>query len=341
MKKTLTILVLILCLIVSAASAAPARQRSEPFGLSDAELMAVQPLVNAVAYAAIQTDTMRYARGTAPAQALVGAVLTRALQERMFPVEIAGSTLALTDAQVKDMTARLFASEDIPLITPAEGGLSLDLTAQTDFIGVHVYAAGEDQTGELTLSGDLYRLSGIEGMAEDAPEDSIRWLGNISLVLKKAQDTPAGHTLVSFDIPERYQATGFHQIIDEDNGFELSYPDIFPVHEEPLAPGEALTLVSADGASRLTVSFVPGTLEELQAAWQAETGHLEHTKVWVTQHGQLTLQGPGEKRLALPDEQAGQCVVLTYTHPEAGPHEHGLYWEFLENSFVVYAHAAG
>lgn len=343
MKKTLLILVLILSLIVSAASAAPTRRREEPFGLDEAELMAVQPLLNAVAYAAFQKDIMHYARGTAPSQALVEGILARALEERLFPVEIKGQGLTLSDTQISDMAGKLFAWPDVPPmaqpfgagISPVEGGLTFDLSAQPDFVGVYVYGAREEAQ-ELLIRGDVYRLSGIEGMAEDAPEDSIAWIGHIDLALKKAQGAPAGHTLISFAVTERYQAGGFNQIFDEENGYELSYPDIFPVHEEPLQKGEALELVSADGQARLRVSFVPGTLAELEATWEAES-----SSVRVTEYGQLTLEGQGERRLTVPDEQAGQCVVLTYTYPEDKPHEHALYWEYMENSFVVYAHAAG
>ncbi len=349
MKKSLLIFVAILCLITAMVSAAPSRERSEPFGLEEAELMAVQPLVNAAAYAAFQKGITHFAPEAAPEQALVEGVLMRAVEERLFPVELQGQALSLTDAQVQDMVAKLFTWQNVPAIAAPvgpglvknEGGLQLDLSQQPDFVGVHVYEAGHDETGALIVKGDVYRLSGIEGMAEDVPEESILWLGHITLNLARSETAPAGYTLSSFIINEQYQAKGFHQLYDEENGYELSYPDIFPLRESPLQKGEALELTSADGQARLSVSFVPGSLETLETAWKAEAGQPEGSRVWMTEYGKLAFQGPREMRLALPDEASGQCVVLTLTRPEDRPYEFGLYWEFLENSFVVYAHAAG
>jgi hypothetical protein len=349
MKKTLLILALILTLVASTASAAPTRRRSEPFGLEEAELMAVQPLVNAAAHAAYQKGIVRLSQGSAPEQALVEGVLMRALEERMFPVEIENDTLTLTSAQVRDMAASLFTWPELPALTapttpglaPVEGGLQVGLSQQPDYVGLHVYVAEHDDAGALIIKGDVYRLNGIQGLAEDVPEESIQWLGHMELNLTRAETAPAGYTLSGFAVNEQYQLQGFRQLFDDENGYELTCPDIFPAREEPLKKGEALEMISADGQARLTVTFVPGGLEELKTAWKAETGRPKGSDVWVTEYGALTMQGPLEMRLAMPDEGAGQCVVMTLLKPDDRPCEFGLYWEFLENSFVVYAHAAG
>lgn len=349
MKKTLLIPALILTFFVSCASAAPSRRPDEMMGLDGAELMAVQPLVNAAAGTAFQQGIPHYPRDTAPDQALVEGVLVRALRERLFPVAAKGQTLALSDGEIREAAGKLFAWPDLPAVTApvspgvsrTEGGLMIDLASKPDFVGVHVCSAGENEAGELTVAGDVYSLSGIEGMAEDAPEDSIRWLGHITLALKKSPGAPAGHTLVSYDADERYAAAGFRQIIDMENGYELSYPDIFPEVMTAQAPGQGLELASADGLAKITVSFVPGSLQALEDAWKAEPGLPEGSRIRVTEFGQLTLRSPREMRLAVPDERGGQCVLLSYTFPEDRPYEHSLYWEFMENSFVVYAHATG
>ena len=349
MKKTLPILVLILTLLVSAASAAPTRRREELFGLNEAELMALQPLLYAAAGAAFGNDIPRMSGQAAPEPSLVMAVMGRALQAGLFPVETSDQTLALSDAQVQDMAGKLFDRATALDFTPAQGagftrtpeGFVFDLSAPGDHVGVYAYLAAPGEDGLLNVKGDVYRLSGIQGMAEEAPEDSIQWLGHMGMMLRKAEGAPAGYILVSYAVNEHYQARGFSQFFDEENGYELSYPDIFPVHEEPLAKGQPLELSSADGQAKLSVTFVPGNLEALEAAWKAETGHPADTNVWVNEYGQLTMQGPREMRLAMPDEASGQCAVLTLIKPEDKPYEYSLYWEFLENSFVVYAHAAG
>jgi len=346
MKKILVIALLISCLIFTAALAAPTRQRSESFALTDAELLVVQPLFNTVAFAAFQKDILSYAGDSAPDQALVEGVLLRALEERMFPVELIDLAVTLTDQQVGEMAAQLFAWQGIagiqeplcPCIERVAGGLRFDLSGQPDFIGVYAYDAAKAQEGQLHIQGDVYQLSGIEGLAEDVPEDSILWLGHITLALTPHQNAPGGYVLSSYEISETYQATGLIQFFDEENGFELAYPDIFPVIEAPPEPGQPLALESADEKARLGVSFIPGTLSELEAAWQAEGAA---STVGINEFGQLTYKTPGEMRLAMPDEMLGACVVLSLVYPQERAHEFGLYLEFLMNSFVVYAFAAG
>lgn len=345
MKKSLMIALVILCLILPpAALAAPTRQRSPGFIMDDAALLAVQPLLNTVASAAFQRDIMAYEGQTLPSQALVEGVLLRALEERLFPVEIVDLAVTLTDQQVRDAAGQLFARQDIPVIeTPlcpcisrVAGGLQFDLSGQPDFIGVYAYDAVLSAENTLLVTGDVYRLSGIEGMAEDVPEDSIHWLGHIEITLLPAQSAPAGYTLISYHVTETYQGTGFHLLLDEDNGYELMYPDIFPEPDTPPREGQALALESDDGQARLGVAFIPGTLEALEAAWLAEAGQAR-----INVFGQLTYHAPGELRLATPDDQSERCVVMTLTFPEDRRHEYDLYWEFLTNSFVVYAFAAG
>lgn len=346
MKKKLLAIALILSLFSVSALAAPTRQIQGPLGLSEAELMAVQPLLNAAATAAFQQQIERFPNGSAPSQALAEGMLLRAISEGLFPLDTKGDSLFLSPEEARDMAAKLFTSKELPAlnspggpqITQVESGLQINLASQPDFIGAYVYAGG-DSGGEGTLlQADIYRLSGIEGRAEDVPEDSIQWIGHMGLRLEKSDNTPAGYTLSSFAVNEHYAATGFHQLYDEVNGYELSYPDIFPLREAPLQKHEPLQLGSADARASLTVSFAQGSLSELETLWQKDKGV---GNVWMTEHGALTLQNPTEKRLALPDEEGGQCLVLTLIQPDDKPYEYGLYWEFLVNSFVVYAHASG
>ena len=58
MKRSLLIAILVFCLIMPSALAAPTRQRSQGFALRDAELLALQPLLNTIAFAAFQKDIM-------------------------------------------------------------------------------------------------------------------------------------------------------------------------------------------------------------------------------------------------------------------------------------------
>ncbi|MDD4080701.1 MAG: hypothetical protein PHP02_04735 [Eubacteriales bacterium] len=344
MKKSLLTAILILCLILPSALAAPTRERDQGFPLSDAELLAVQPLLNTVAFTAFQKDIMSYDGDELPGQALVEGILLRALEERLFPVEMVDLAVTLTDQQVRGMAGGLFDWQDIPpietplcpCITRVAGGIRFDLSGQPDFIGVYAHGAAVFSEDTLIVMGDVYHLSGIEGMAEDAPEDSILWLGHIEIALSPAKNAQAGYTLKSYHISETYQATGMRFLFDEENGYELAYPDIFPQLSTPPRSGQALALESEDGQARLGVTFTPGTLEELETAWKADGGQAS-----VNEFGQLAYQAPGELRLASPDAQTGQCVVLTLTYPEGRPHEYDLYWEFLTNSFVVYAFAAG
>lgn len=350
MKKSLLICVLALTLLISGASAAPTRWRGEALGLSDAELMALQPLLGAAAAAAFERNIPSYLMGSAPPQALVETVLARALAEGMFPVDRNnGQSLLLSDARAREMAGQLFAWQDLPAITAPLGpgiarsgeGLRFDLSEPERFVGLYAYASRQEADGLLLVRGDAYRLAGAAGLAEDAPEDSLLWIGHLSLQLQKAANTPAGYTLAGYEVNERYQAGGLRQIIDGENGYELSYPDIFPAPGRVPGKGEGLSLTSEDGIARLTVSFVPGSLDSLEAAWQAEAGALEGSRVWRKESGQLALESAREMRLALMDEKAGQCVVLSCVFPGDRPCEQGLYWEFMENSFVVYAHAAG
>ena len=349
MKKSLLICVLALTLLISGASAAPTRWRGEALGLSDAELMALQPLLGAAASAAFERNIPSYLMGSAPPQALVETVLARALAEGMFPVDRKGQSLMLSDAKAREMAGQLFAWQDLPAITAplipgtsrSGDGLQFDLSEPESFVGLYAYASRQEADGLLLVRGDAYRLVGAAGLAEDAPEDSLIWIGHLSLWLQKAANTPAGYTLAGFEVNERYQAGGLRQIIDEENGYELSYPDIFPAPGRVPGKGEGLSLTSGDGIARLTVSFVPGSLDSLEAAWQAEAGSLEGGRVRRKESGQLALESAREMRLALMDEKAGQCVVLSCVFPGDRPCEQGLYWEFMENSFVVYAHAAG
>jgi hypothetical protein len=344
MKRSLLIAVLVFCLIMPSALAAPTRQRSQGFALRDAELLALQPLLNTIAFAAFQKDIMAYGGDAAPGQELLEGALLRALEERLFPVDPVDRAVTLTDQQVREMAGRLFAWQDIPgietplcpCISRVSGGLQFDLSGQPDFIGVYAYDATMSAEGIVFIAGDVYRLSGIEGMAEDAPEDSIRWLGHIEITLNPDQSAQAGYTLYSYQVSETYQSAGLRLLFDEENGFELAYPDIFPEQNTPHHKGQALVLESNDGQARLDVTFIRGTLEELETAWMAEGGQTA-----MNEFGQLAYQTPGELRLATPEEPSEHCVVLTLAYPEDRPHEYGLYWEFLTNSFVVYAFAAG
>lgn len=347
MRKTL-LTVLALCLALALpAQAAPTRDMTVSALEHQDLLEQIQPLVDAAAAAAMRLDYTFFREGTTPEPAFVEGLLYQALGSHLIVREANEGVIALTRDEAREAARGLlvetgvpgFDSTGYPGVSMENGTLHFDLTRQEDYIGGHIYDLSVDEV-EVLVSADIYRLNGIVANAQDAPEDSLTWLGHIGLRLKPQPETPLGFVLASFSIPERYrESASIHHV--EKNRFELQYPDFLAV---PLPEDEAyLSISSEDGLAKLIVRDVPGTLDSLLDEWirQSPGGQDAHTG-WI-ENGRLVMHAPGVFRLAYPDAREGtdNCLVLEMVFPSENLHEFTLIQTFLDNSFVVYSHSVG
>ncbi len=340
MKKLSLLLALLLTCFSLVASAAPARDLTDA-AFDQEELIAqVQPLTDAVAQAAFTLDLSELKEGEAPSNALVEGLLARAYQE--FLLITPASEISLEE--VGQAATRLFFADNLPGITGAvlpdlrlvNDQVVVNMEGGADFVGTHVYDIALDEEG-LTLLMDVYRLNGIKASAVEAPEESLIWLGAMSVTLRPKADAQVGFALSAFSVKERYQETSYLQFTQK-NRFELQYPDIFQTKVD--AGTSFLGLATVDGAAQLVVREEAISFENLIAAWQKEKGDGVDLKI---ENDRAILIAPGLLRLAYGDPLDGQdaCLVLEMRYPIDRELEFTLIRTFLDNSFVVYSHSVG
>lgn len=346
MKKIIAFCIALVLLTGLTAAAAPTRNRQLP--VENLEMIAqIQPLADVVAAAAWRQGITLYRNGTAPEQALMEGVLLEALQSQLLVYDAQDQNLSLTDGQVQHALDQLFYYQDLPgmktpihqSITASDQGLRFNLGWQQDYIGAFIYHIGLSEDEVLAMA-DIYQLSGIQTTAEEAPEESLTWLAHMGFRFKSEPDSPLGFTLASFSVPEVYQARGFLQFEVEDL-FEVQYPDLFT--EGDAIEGAYLALKSEDGSSQLHIYREPGTVEDVKTAWVSQSPGDGTVSLRVREDGRLVYYSNGENRLAVYDPINGEdsCLVLTLVFSNLKPHEYELYFQFLDNSFVVYSDAFG
>lgn len=345
MKQALAIF-LIFCLLFSVpALAAPTRPLSWTVVEQPDLAKQIQPLVDAVAATAIQLEQSMYRNGTAPTPALVQGLLSQALRNHLLVAQAVDGKIALSMEEATAFAESLFSFADLPPITEAaypgvsvlDGVLTFDLNQQEDYIGAYIYdiGLGED---ELLVFADIFTLSGLVALAEEAPEEALTWLGHIGLRLKPEANSLIGFTLASFAVPERYTPAKFIPFELKDR-FELLYPDFLSVQVQDEAA--LLHLSKADGTVSLRVTEQAGTLDSVLTEMRKEATPLE-TVGWI-ENNRLLYFGPGFFGIAYEDSNAGPevCLVLEVRFPAEKQHEYELYRNFIDNSFVVYSHSVG
>lgn len=343
-KTTLLLSVLIFAFVSLAAFAAPARDLTDAAMENEELIIQIQPLADAVAYAAFTQNIPALAPDAAPDAALVETLLYRAYYEHLLVASADETGIAIPLEDALKAADRLFSSQSLPALmgntlpalTLKDDQIVMDISRQADFIGTHIYDV-ELNEEKLLIKTDVYRLSGIVASAFEAPEDSLVWLGAMVLELKPEADSAVGFTLSGFEIRERYQPSSLLQFTKKDR-FELQYPDLFSKAIQDQV--SFLNLETEDGSASLKVMEVPGTLEDLLTAWQNEAG--ENAQIRVV-NDRAVLTAPGLVRFAYSDPQDGQdaCLVMEMNYPQEREMEFTLYRTFLNNSFVVYSHSMG
>lgn len=341
MKKSLFIYILVLMMLSLSAFAAPARDLSDAAFENEELIAQVQPLADAVAAVAFSQGLEALSENTAPDSALAEGLLHQAYARHLQVASANEMRIELTMEEAQTSLNRLFFADSLPAVegkalpalTVSEAKVLLDITQGTDYIGTHIFDIALDEE-KLFIKADVYRLSGIEAAAIDAPEDSLVWLGALVLELRPEADSAVGFTLSAFEVKEHYQPTSLMQFTQKDR-FELQYPDLFTkqVGDETAF----LSLTNEDGTASLKVAEVPGTLEQLLAVWQGENAEVK------VENDRAIFTAPGLVRLAYFDPQDGQdvCLVLEMNYPVEREGEFTLYRTFLDNSFVVYSHSVG
>lgn len=344
-KKIVAIIIAVLVILPFSSYAAPTRDKK--LLEENTELVAqIQPLADIVTAAAWNHGITLYQNGEIPNQKLMEGVLYQSLQNQLFVYEMDDKTLFLDQNQVYDMMRQLFYQKELPsleiidsqTISMEKEGFRFNIDWQKDFIGAYIYDIHLTEE-ELLLSADIYHLSGIRSSAEEAPEESLSWLGHIGMRFMPDPSSILGFSLASFSMPEIYEAKIFVQY-EEKNLFEIQYPDLFTASSEK--PGAFLSLKSADGQSTLSIQRINGAILDLKQTWLNEKTD-NKTTVFIREDGRLVLYTQGQMRLAVLDPINGEdsCLVLTMTFPILKPHEYQLYWQFMDNSFVVYSEAFG
>ncbi|HHT08174.1 MAG: hypothetical protein ACOYI6_00245 [Christensenellales bacterium] len=347
MKKLLTLTVVLCLLFTNVAFAAPTRDVGTNV-LENPDLVAqIQPLCNAAAAVAIKQDIRMFRNETTPEPVLVQGLLYEAVKNHLVVIENQEGMARMGLDEAKSTLKRLFYHKDLPVINQAEypglqladGTLTFDVSNPGDFIGAHIYEFALDEE-ELLLRADIYRLSGIEALAVDAPEDSLTWLGHMGMRLKPDADSLTGFTLASFAVPERYTEAKMVQYVDK-NRFEFQYPDFLTQREA--AADELLLFTNADESVTLRVREYKGTLEDLLEESRKENAEQEGTWGGFIENNRLLYRFNSSFRIAYFDPQNGEdtCLVLEVTFPYLKEHEFSLYMTFLDNSFVVYSHSMG
>lgn len=346
MKRSLALVMALLLLIVLPASAAPTREMTEQALLNEEIISRVQPLMDAVAAVAMEQGTVVFRNGTQPDLALVEGLLFQSLYSRLQVVETVDGKAFLRFEDANALVRQLFFAEppaltgqvSTPGITSQEDGLQFDLELRHTFIGASVYDVNLSED-ELLISSDIYQLEGIVATAQDAPEDALTWLGHLGVRLKPDIDSPVGFKLANFSVPERYQPAAMVQF-EQENLFELQYPDIFNVQTD--LEDTYLSLATQDGSASLTVRMEPGTLESLEKDWWAGHDGRESVAAMI-ENERLIMVKNGVVRLAYysPVDGNDACLVVEMTYPGTQELEYSLYRTFLDNSFVVYSHSVG
>lgn len=347
MKKLIALLILFSMLFALPSFAAPTRDLTEQ-ALAHEDLIAqVQPLVDAVAAAAMRQGLYLYQEGGKPEPALVEGLLFQALASHLLVYEARDGVVLMPQEEAQTLAQGLFVNQELPAlpspvypgVTLEEGRLRFDITRQEDYIGTHIYDAAVSEE-EVTLKADIFRLNGIVASAEDAPDESLTWIGHIGLRLRPSAESALGFSLYSYSVPERYTPSGL-ALYTQKNRFEVQYPDF--LIENLQQEGTWLSLASEDRSVTLTVKDVPGTLESLKADWYAAAPSGGDNRVGFIENGRLFMAAPGVLRLAYfdPLEGADSCLLLEMTFPAEKEHEFSLYETFLDNSFVVYSHSVG
>ncbi len=344
MKRRLFLFLLISIVLCAAASAAPARELSYAAKQSADLIREIQPFADAVAAAAWDFGVQRLREDEAPEPVLLENMLLQAMRKGVLSYANADGAVALRPEETADAAGRLFTAPGLPGISlpvnesiTFEGGLlRFSLSDQEDYVGAHIYDLELNEEA-LLISADTYVLSGIRATADEAPEDSLRWLGHIEMKLKPRSDSPSGFALSAFIASPGYQAKRFI-LHEEKDHFELRYPDIF------ISPGKVsgalLDLVSADNTAKMSLKSVPGTLESLRNEWLQEDLP-DGTTIQMGEDGRLELLGHDEMRVAVSQDGVENCLVLVMTYPMDREFEYGLYWSFIENSFIVYSNSVG
>lgn len=346
MKKLLALTAVFCLLFANAAFAAPTRDVGTSVSQNPDLVAQIQPLCDAVAAVAIKQDLRMFRNETTPEPVLVQGLLYEAVKNHLVVIENQEGMARMGLDDAKSILTRLFHQKEVPAINQAEypglqlmdGTLTFDLTNPGDFIGAHIYDIALNEE-ELLLRADIYRLSGIEALAVDAPEDSLTWLGHMGMRLKPDADSLTGFTLASFAVPERYTEAKMVQYVDK-NRFEFQYPDFLTQRE---AGEELLLFTNADESVTLRVREYKGTLEDLLEESRKQNAEQGGTGGGYIENNRLLFSDSSSFRIAYFDPQSGEdtCLVLEVTFPYLKEHEFSLYMTFLDNSFVVYSHSMG
>ena len=342
MRKTVILLLLLALLFSLPVQAAPTREL-KPAALEQEDLLGqVQALADIVASVAFRRGLDAYLPDSQPQPELIQGLLYQAFASHLLVEEANEGILHLSQEQAAQNLGSLLAYNGLLTITASvqpglsvqeDGSLRLDITQKEDFIGAHVYDLSLTEEA-LQLHCDVYSLSGIVASAVEAPDETLTWLGHISITLKPNAEAAQGFVLAGFEVEEHYQPTGSLSFVQKDR-FEVMYPDCLT--QVQAVEGAFFSRMSEDGSVAMQVTEQAIFLPSLVDIWQGEDAQLEVTDAYAV------YKAPGVFRLAYSDSLAEQdrCLVLELRFPVERTREFELYWTFIFNSFVVYSHSFG
>ncbi|MBQ9197435.1 MAG: hypothetical protein IJ157_09400 [Clostridia bacterium] len=226
---------------------------------------------------------------------------------------------ALSEAELSTMRAWLDSA--------AREALPLEYDDNT-YVGALVYSCVEDG-GCYVLECDVYAEEGGDSLPHFAPDESITWLCDATICVRRDGD---GYALVSCETGDYYAFGGMTMLEADD--FSVSLPDLYAVNDDDAYD---FSYYAEDG------SFISGVRYRVEDALDLNREEYARQLLGEENDGLIINDLPEVNMLTAQD--TGMYVIiysgdslfhsLTITYPEEREAEFTLYAEFMRNSFVV------